>query len=78
LRFMPAVLVLLTLSACGDGNSPPPQQSTADADAVPSATVEAYTAYTRQQIAGGSEDTDPRPVQGITAPVSDESEPEAI
>ncbi len=77
-RSIMAGLALLALSACGGGDSPPSQQSTLDADASASASVAAFTAFTQQQIASGSEAVEPRPVQGITAPVSDATEPAAI
>lgn len=78
--FRPIVagLVLLALSACGGGDGPPPQQSTVDSDAAVSGSVAAFTAFTQQQIASGSEAAEPRPVQSITPPVSDATEPAAI
>ena len=79
-RSITAGAMLLALGACGSGGeSPPQQQSTgANADAAASSGVAAFIAFTQNQIANSSESADPRPIQGISAPVSDTTEPAVI
>lgn len=78
-RSLTAGAMLLVLGACGGGESAPQQHSTAaDADAVASSSVAAFTAFTQNQIADGSDTAEPRPVQGISPPVSDTTEPAVI
>lgn len=78
-RSITAGAMLLALGACGGGESPPQQQSTAaNADAAASSSVAAFTAFTQNQIANSSESAEPRPIQGISAPVSDTTEPAVI
>lgn len=71
-------ITLLTLSACGGGSGSSSQTPAADAEAAASASVAAFTAYTQEQIANGSDSAEPNPVTRISPPVSDSTEPAAI
>ena len=77
-RLLATAITLLTLSACGGGSGSSSQTSAADAEAAASASVAAFTAYTQEQIANGSEAVEPNPVTRISPPVSDTTEPAVI
>lgn len=75
--FLAAAITLLSLSACGGGGSSS-QTPGADVEAAASASVAAFTAYTQEQIANGSDSAEPNPVTRVSPPVSDSTEPAAI
>lgn len=76
-----AAAAALLLAACGGGSysSPPEEPLQQREDRAASASVEGLMAFVRGLVGGGERnEAEPRPVDGITPPVSDSAEPQPL